>query len=122
MSSDIAAIFFLIFVLLLMAGGLIVIFFPPHRTIDPPDPESWPADDLWTGEEVGFATFAVMEVRGGLATGFLYLTNFRLLFVPSSFPGLSVPPLDRPSETIRLTKIEKLRLRRWFREDRLHVS
>ena len=95
--------------------GIVVLIYPPHRTPHVPNAGNWVGEALWGGEVVRFASFAILDSRPKWALGFLYLTNLRLVWVPSGLFGNPVPALDPVS--IRLTHIEEV----FQKRSRLHV-
>jgi hypothetical protein len=99
-----------------IVAGLTLIFHPPRVTPVPPDPgDSWPDGGLLPGEDVKHASFAIWNAKPKWASGFLYLTNWRLVWAPARFWGM--PGTIQDALTIRLTHIEDAYVKR----SRLHV-
>jgi hypothetical protein len=78
-------------------------------------------DNILGGEEVVHSSFALIEVDQRWAAGFLYLTNFRLLWMPGDFFFSRGSGL--PSHSIRLNRIETWQItRRLLSAPRLRIK
>ena len=72
-------------ILAVMILGVGVVVLPPSHSYEPPDPALWDGESLFPGEAVSFASFSIAAPGGRWAAGFLYLTKFRIVWIPGDF-------------------------------------
>ena len=116
----IAELLLLFLIVTFMVVGIAVIIYPPRSSYKPPDPASWSDESLWHGERSVHASFAIIEVENKWAAGFLYLTNFRLVWLPGHFYFYQG---YLPSKSVRLARIRRVQKRGGaFRQPRIEVE